>query len=75
MKKAIKRYGKDALSMTKSSIVIGVGASAVTAAGGNAGGLNAMAGMMPAMGSVAGGGAVLGMLSDLSMSKKRKRKK
>lgn len=74
MKKIIKRYGKDALSMTKSSIIIGVGASAVTASGGNAGGLNAMAGMMPAMGSVAGGGAVLGMLGGLNKPVKKRKK-
>ena len=72
MKKVIKRYGKDALSMTKTSIMLGVGAGVVTSAGGNAGGLNAMAGMMPAAGSALGGGMVIQSLKMLDTKKKRK---
>ena len=74
MKKRMKKYGKDSVSIVKTGVILGVGAGVVTSAGGNAGGVGAMAGMMPVVGSVTGGGMVLGALSELSPKKKKRKK-
>lgn len=69
----MKKYGKDSVSIVKTGVILGVGAGVVTSAGGNAGGVGAMAGMMPVVGSVTGGGMVLGALSELSPKKKKRK--
>lgn len=72
MKKLMKKYSETGLGITKASVVMGVGASAVHQAGGNAGGINAMANMMPTVGSVAGGGMAIQSLKMLDSKKKKK---
>ena len=67
-----KKIINDAMGFTKTGIILGVGADAVTKAGGNAAGINALGSYMPAMGSIMGGGHTLNMLGDLIPKKKKK---
>ena len=64
--KALKQFGKDAMVLTATGIGLGVGASAISDAGGDASVVSALAKGMKPMGSIVAGGAVLGSLSELS---------
>jgi len=66
-----KKMYKDALNLTKTGIVLGVGADFVGKVGGNAAGLNTLSGYTPVMGTLAGSGTTLKMLGNL-IPKKRK---
>lgn len=69
----MKKYNKAALDMVKAGIVTGVGASAVTAAGGNAAGLATMSSYYPMMGSAVGAGMALSAVKGLTPRKRRLR--
>jgi len=78
-----KQMVNNALAMTTTGVIMGVGAGVATQVGGKAlpgaaGGIQAMSGFMPAMGSVAGAGMAMGMLGQMSnampMQKGKKRK-
>lgn len=77
MKKKLKRYGKDAMLLTGTGVTLGVGSQVVTAAGGNAGGVAAMSGYMPMMGTVVGGSHAIGLMrgGEFEMAKRRKRRR
>lgn len=61
----MKKLFKDSMNMTKTGILLGVGANTITGLGGNAAGINALGNQMPIMGSVMGMGYVFGSLKKL----------
>ena len=66
----MKKFRKNALELTKTSLVFGVGSDVVQKVGGNPSGLNAAASYLPSVGGLIGANAVLDMLP-----KQRKRRK
>lgn len=68
-----KKYKKRAITLIGTGIIAGVGARAVTQAGGNAGGINAFSGMMPTVGTAMGAGMALDSLQSLGYKKKRRK--
>ena len=60
-----KKMSKDVIDMTKSNIILCVGAGAVTKAGGSPAGLQALSGFMPVIGSIKGAGHSLKMIKKL----------
>jgi len=73
----VRKLKKDALELTQASLVLGVGASVVGQAGGNAQGLSALGGALPPIGTTIGAGAALGGLGRLGAlaQPEKKRKK
>jgi len=74
-----KKYMNTAKDMVASGVILGTGASITTSIGGTAGvnaskGLANMSSMMPVMGTVAGAGTVVGMLGNLTPSRKKRRR-
>ena len=65
----MKKYRKAATGLLKGSLMTGVGASAVTQAGGSASGLSALSSFSGAMGAAAGAGGAVRMTGKI---KKRK---
>ena len=76
-KKYMKGMTRDAMAFTTSGIAMGVGAQVAQGTGAvgttAAGGLGAMAGMMPVMGTVTGAGYVLKATKQLMPRKRRRR--
>ena len=73
MAKKKKTIFDDALDIGKSSIITGVMGTAVTQAGGDASGLNALSGYYPVIGNIKGAGYTLRGLEDLLPKKKRRK--
>lgn len=69
----MKNLKKGAIEITKVGVIGGVGASVITATGGNASGLSAMGTMMQPLGTTLGASAVLGQLRGLQPKKKHRR--
>ena len=61
----IKKLMKASFNMTKTGVILGAGATAVTRAGGNAAGLNTLGSYMPTTATVKGAGLTLGMVAKL----------
>jgi hypothetical protein len=66
----MKKLKKDAIGLTKASMITSVGASAATSVGGSGAGLSALSSSFPVMGTAVGAGASLRMLK--KMKKKRR---
>jgi len=61
----MKRYARDIMDMTKTSIMLGAGATAVEKAGGDASGLKKFSGFQPTFTSNKGAGMTLKMVKKL----------
>jgi len=72
-----RQYQRNAIGLTATGMTLGVGASALgampAAPAGAGQSLERMAGFMPTMGTIAGGGTAIGMLSDLQPKRRRRR--
>lgn len=64
---------RPAMGLVKGGVVLGVGSSVVTAAGGSAAGMTTMAGFMPAMGVAIGGGIALQQVRRLQKQTRRRK--
>jgi len=67
----MKKLKKDALGLTKASLITSVGASAVSGAGGNVRGLSTLSSSFPTVGATVGASASMRMLKKMSRKKKR----
>ena len=65
----MKKLTKDALDMTKSSIILSVGAGAVDKAGGSPAGLQTLSSFMPAIASIKGAGHSLKLVKKLKIKR------
>jgi len=69
----VKKLKKSALDLTTAGLTIGVGAGLIGAAGGNPGAITPLSRALPVVGTIAGGGIVVGQLRELNKSTKRKK--
>ena len=70
----LKKAKKGAVELTKTGVVLGVGADVVGKVGGPTGGITAMSKFQPTYGALMGAGTALDMVKGLEGKKRKKRK-
>jgi hypothetical protein len=70
----MKKLKKDAMNMTVLGIGMGVGAQAITGAGGSAAGVSAMTSKFSTLGSLSGTGAIMRGIGGLANTLPKKKK-